>query len=293
MATLHGFPILVTGERWCVVDMPDSWAIMDSLDAVPTPVFQYQKDDSGWREAMAQLKRSDTRPPTVPTVVAPMAPPPVRHGRRQFSLARFGILLSSIILGVSPWLPWATIQVSLNGGPSLVHPRRPVQDHEPRVAQQRGRDPGGSGRPLCRPGVGPSLPADCAGVGHTRISVPGPGHPGCHPDPHLCGPRIFPSTRLHRLRDVRRLRGLPPPHHGVGGVPDRAPATLEAVRRSRGGNGGTEPNQPHHGGSDPHRSPAPAARERCRVDGADGCTGSGVDGFGGGRFDHRTTEIVR
>ena len=118
MATLHGFPILVTGERWCVVDMPDSWAIMDSLDAVPTPVFQYQKDDSGWREAMAQLKRSDTRPPTVPTVVAPMAPPPVRHGRRQFSLARFGILLSSIILGVSPWLPWATIQVSLNGGPS-------------------------------------------------------------------------------------------------------------------------------------------------------------------------------
>ena len=118
MATLHGFPILVTGERWCVVDMPDYWAIMDSLDAVPTPVFQYQKDDSGWREAMAQLKRSDTRPPTVPTVMAPVAPPPVRHGRRQFSLARFGILLSSIVLGVSPWLPWATIQVSLNGGPS-------------------------------------------------------------------------------------------------------------------------------------------------------------------------------
>ncbi|HEY1989005.1 MAG TPA: DUF2510 domain-containing protein [Acidimicrobiales bacterium] len=118
MATLHGFPILVTGERWCVVDLPDSWAIMDSLDAVPTPVFQYQKDDSGWREAMAQLKRSDTRPPTVPTVVAPVAPPPVRHGRRQFSLARFGILLSSVILGASAWLPWATIQVRLNGGPT-------------------------------------------------------------------------------------------------------------------------------------------------------------------------------
>ncbi|MGH9097123.1 MAG: hypothetical protein ACRDWB_06835, partial [Acidimicrobiales bacterium] len=118
MATLHGFPILVTGERWCVVDMPDCWAIMDNLDAVPTPVFQYQKDDSGWREAMAQLKRSDTRPPTVPTVVAPVAPPPVRHGRRQFSLARFGILLGSIVLGVSAWLPWATIQVSLNGGPT-------------------------------------------------------------------------------------------------------------------------------------------------------------------------------
>jgi hypothetical protein len=51
-------------------------------------------------------------------VVVPPATPPVRRGRRQFSLARFGILLSSVVLGVSPWLPWATIQVSLNGGPS-------------------------------------------------------------------------------------------------------------------------------------------------------------------------------
>jgi hypothetical protein len=119
MATLHGFPILVTGQRWCVVDMPDSWAIMDSLDTVPKPVFQFRKDESGWREAVAQLQRSDAAPPTIPAAVTPpTAPPPVRHGRRQFSLARFGILLSSIVLGVSPWLPWATIQVSINGGPS-------------------------------------------------------------------------------------------------------------------------------------------------------------------------------
>ena len=118
MATLHGFPILVTGQRWCVVDMPDCWAIMDSLDAVPHAAFQFQKDESGWREALAQLQRSDTVPPTIPTVVVPAAAPPVRRGRRQFSLARIGIFLSSIILGVSPWLPWASIQVSLNGGPS-------------------------------------------------------------------------------------------------------------------------------------------------------------------------------
>ncbi len=118
MATLHGFPILVTGRRWCIVDMPEHWAIMDSLDAVPTPVFQYNKDESGWRDAVAQLQRSDTPSPTIPTVVVPAAPPPVRHGRRQFSLARIGIFLSSIVLGSSPWLPWASIQVSLNGGPS-------------------------------------------------------------------------------------------------------------------------------------------------------------------------------
>jgi len=122
MATLHGFPILVTGQRWCVVDMPEHWAIMDSLDAVPTPVFQFKKDESGWREAVAQLQRSDTVPPTIPMVVVPAAPQPVRHGRRQFSLARIGIFLGSIILGVSPWFPWATIQVSLNGGPtSSIH----------------------------------------------------------------------------------------------------------------------------------------------------------------------------
>ncbi len=118
MATLHGFPILATGQRWCVVDMPDCWAIMDSLDAVPHATFQFQKDESGWREALAQLQRSDTVPPTIPTAVVPAAAPPVRRGRRQFSLARIGIFLSSIILGVSPWLPWASIQVSLNGGPS-------------------------------------------------------------------------------------------------------------------------------------------------------------------------------
>ncbi|HEX3842357.1 MAG TPA: DUF2510 domain-containing protein [Acidimicrobiales bacterium] len=118
MATLHGFPILVTGQRWCVVDMPDAWAIMDSLDTVPTPAFQYQKDESGWRDAVAQLQRTDASPPVVPSLVVPLAPPPVRQGRRSFALARFGILFSAAILGVSAWLPWATIQVSLNGGPS-------------------------------------------------------------------------------------------------------------------------------------------------------------------------------
>jgi hypothetical protein len=121
MATLHGFPILMTGQRWCVVDMPDSWAIMDSLDTVPKPVFEFQKDESGWRDAVAQLRRSDAAPPTIPTLVTPPTPPPVRHGRRQFSLARFGILLSAIVLGVSPWLPWATIQVSFNGEQSSIH----------------------------------------------------------------------------------------------------------------------------------------------------------------------------
>jgi hypothetical protein len=118
MATLHGFPILVTGQRWCVVDLPDSWAIMDSLDTVPTPAFQYQKDESGWREAVAQLQRTDASPPVVPSQIAPVAPPPVRQGRRSLALARFGILLSAAILGVSAWLPWATIQLSLNDVPS-------------------------------------------------------------------------------------------------------------------------------------------------------------------------------
>jgi hypothetical protein len=121
MATLHGFPILVTGQRWCVVDLPESWAIMDSLDTVPTPVFEFQKDESGWREAVAQLQRSDVAPPTIPTVVTAPTPPPVRHGRRQFSLARFGILLSAVVLGVSPWLPWASIQVTFNGEQSSIH----------------------------------------------------------------------------------------------------------------------------------------------------------------------------
>jgi hypothetical protein len=118
MATLHGFPILITGQRWCVVDMADSWAIMDSLDTVPTPAFQYQKDESGWRDAVAQLQRTDASPPVVPSLVVPAAPPPARQGRRSLALARFGILFSAAILGVSAWLPWATIQVSLNGGPS-------------------------------------------------------------------------------------------------------------------------------------------------------------------------------
>jgi hypothetical protein len=117
MATLHGFPILITGQRWCVVDMPDAWAIMDSLDTVPTPAFRYQKDDSGWREAVAQLQRTDATPPVVPTPVTPPAPPPPPQGRRPFALARFGILVSAAILGVSAWLPWATIQISLNGSP--------------------------------------------------------------------------------------------------------------------------------------------------------------------------------
>ena len=122
MATLHGFPILVTGQRWCVVDMPECWAVMDSLDAVPKPAFQFEKNEPGWRDALAQLERSDTPSPTIPTVVVPAAAPPVRRGRRQFSLSRIGILLSSVVLGVSPWLPWASIQVSLNGGPpSSIH----------------------------------------------------------------------------------------------------------------------------------------------------------------------------
>jgi hypothetical protein len=117
MATLHGFPILITGQRWCVVDMPDAWAIMDSFDTVPTPAFRYQKDDSGWREAVAQLQRTDATPPGVPALVTPPAPPPTPQGRRPFALARFGILVSAAILGVSAWLPWATIQISLNGSP--------------------------------------------------------------------------------------------------------------------------------------------------------------------------------
>ena len=35
MATLHGFPVLLAGRRLCIVDMPDCWAIMNSLDAFP------------------------------------------------------------------------------------------------------------------------------------------------------------------------------------------------------------------------------------------------------------------
>ena len=116
MATLHGFPILVTGRRWCVVEMPDCWAIMDGLDAVPQAAFRFQKDDSGWRDVVAQLQRTDAPTPTNPSIAPVATAPYVRQGRRQFSLARFGVFFSSIILGASAQLPWAIIKGSGSGG---------------------------------------------------------------------------------------------------------------------------------------------------------------------------------
>jgi hypothetical protein len=116
MATLHGFPILVTGRRWCVVEMPDCWAIMDGLDTVPQAAFRFPKDDSGWRDVVAQLQRTDAPTPTNRSIAPVATEPRLRQGRRQFSLARFGIFFSSIILGASAWLPWAIIKGSETGG---------------------------------------------------------------------------------------------------------------------------------------------------------------------------------
>ena len=116
MATLHGYPILVAGRRWCVVEMPDCWAIMDGLDTIPQATFRFPKDDSGWRDAVTQLQSTDAPTPTNPSIAPVVTAPYKRQGRRQFSLARFGIFFSSIILGASAWLPWAIIKGPDSGG---------------------------------------------------------------------------------------------------------------------------------------------------------------------------------
>jgi len=121
--TVHGFPVLIAGPRFSVVEMPDCWAIMDSLDPFPRAVFRYQKDGDGWREAAAQLQRSNAPavpgPPVRPTTGAVRA----RRPRRQFSLPRIGIFFNAALLGASAYLPWAVIAVpaSGNGPASTVH----------------------------------------------------------------------------------------------------------------------------------------------------------------------------
>jgi hypothetical protein len=112
MATLHGFPVVFTGERVCIVEMPDCWAIMNPLDSFPQAAYRYPKDEGGWRDAVAQLQRSDA--PDLPTVevrrpAAAVNPVLVTNTRRQFSVSRFGIFFTALVLGATVRMPWAVI----------------------------------------------------------------------------------------------------------------------------------------------------------------------------------------
>jgi len=114
MATLHGFPILLAGQRMCIVEMPDCWAIMNSLDSFPQASFRFQKDDAGWREAVAQLSRSDAPDPNATNVPSKrkavvVNPVLITNNRRQFAISRFGICLTGIALALTVRLPWAVI----------------------------------------------------------------------------------------------------------------------------------------------------------------------------------------
>jgi len=123
METLHGFPILIAGPRFSVVEMPDCWAIMDGLDPFPRAVFRYQKDDDGWREAAGQVQRCNSPSAPAPTMPSGASTARVRNSRRQFSIPRIGIFLSSVLLGVSAYLPWAVIRspATAHGPASTVH----------------------------------------------------------------------------------------------------------------------------------------------------------------------------
>ena len=109
MATLHGFPVLLAGRRLCIVDMPDCWAIMNSLDAFPQASFRFPKDEEGWRDAVAQLERSDAPEPVAKRAPMVASQGVVTNPRRQFSIARIGIFFSAAVLGYSPWLAWGVI----------------------------------------------------------------------------------------------------------------------------------------------------------------------------------------
>jgi len=115
MATLHGFTVLFSGQRLCIVEMPDCWAIMNTLDAFPQAIHRFQKDEQGWREAVIQLNRSDAPDPTSPTVAAAKRAPVVanpalaKNPRRQFAISRIGIFITAVVLGLSVRMPWAVI----------------------------------------------------------------------------------------------------------------------------------------------------------------------------------------
>jgi hypothetical protein len=110
MTTLHGFPVMLAGRRLCVVEMPDCWAIMNTLDAFPQASHRFQKNDAGWREAVAQLQRSDAPEPPARRENGAARVPSHRTPRRQFALSRLGIFVTAVVLGISTRLPWATVK---------------------------------------------------------------------------------------------------------------------------------------------------------------------------------------
>jgi multidrug transporter EmrE-like cation transporter len=110
MATLHGFPVVLSGRRLCIVDMPDCWAIMNSLDAFPQASFRFPKDEAGWRDAVAQLQRSDAPEPVAKRASFVAGQTVVTNPRRQFSVARIGIFLTAAVLAASTRMPWAVVR---------------------------------------------------------------------------------------------------------------------------------------------------------------------------------------
>ncbi|MGO9029450.1 MAG: hypothetical protein ACLQOZ_12575, partial [Acidimicrobiales bacterium] len=109
MATLHGFPVLLSGRQLCIVEMPDCWAILNTLDAFPQASYRFQKDEAGWRQAVAQLHRSDAPEPTVKRTPVVAGPAVNKNPRRQFSISRIGIFATAVVLGLSSRMPWAVI----------------------------------------------------------------------------------------------------------------------------------------------------------------------------------------
>lgn len=109
MATLHGFPVLLEGRRLCIVDMPDCWGIMNSLDTFPQAAFRFPKDEAGWRDAVAQLQRSDVPEPAFKRAPVVASQGVVTNPRRQFSIARIGIFLTAAVLAAMPWQPWSVV----------------------------------------------------------------------------------------------------------------------------------------------------------------------------------------
>ncbi len=109
MATLHGFPVLLAGRRLCIVDMPDCWGIMNSLDTFPQAAFRFPKDEAGWRDAVAQLQRSDVPEPAFKRAPVVASQGVITNPRRQFSVARIGIFVTAAVLAATPWQPWAVV----------------------------------------------------------------------------------------------------------------------------------------------------------------------------------------
>lgn len=108
MSTLHGFNVVLSGQRLCVVEMPDCWALFNPLDPFPQAIHRFTKDEAGWREAVAQLHRSDV--PEAEFRRIPASGGIASTGtRRQFSVTRLGILLVAAVLGISVRMPWAVI----------------------------------------------------------------------------------------------------------------------------------------------------------------------------------------